>query len=85
MTTATQRPNPPRAGDNRPGSEPFVAETLSQIEAGTMRYPLVAIAIAAGVGFLLSKLRADKAARSLGLFPVIASAAFGYWLKPRTD
>ncbi len=85
MTTAAQHPTPPRPGDNRHGSEPFVAETLSQIEAGTMRNPLAAVAIAAGVGFLISKLRVDKAAWNLGLFPVIASAAFGYWLRPRAD
>ncbi|ODR96762.1 hypothetical protein AUC69_14350 [Methyloceanibacter superfactus] len=85
MTTATQRPNAPRAGASRHGAEPFVAETLSQIEASTLRNPLAAVAVAAGVGFMISKLRLDKAARSLGLFPMIASAAFGYWLKPRAD
>jgi hypothetical protein len=83
MTTATQHPNSPRAGHNRHGSEPFVDETLSQIEESTMRNPLAAVAVAAGLGFLISKLRADKAAWKLGLFPIIASAVFGYWLKPR--
>jgi len=80
---AAPRPNSPPTGHNRYGSEPFVDETLSQIEESTMRNPLAAVAIAAGAGFLISKLRADKAAWNLGLFPIIASAAFGYWMKPR--
>jgi hypothetical protein len=67
----------------RYGANPFVEETVAQIEDSTMRNPLAAVAIAAGAGFLVSKLRADKAAWHLGLFPVIASAAFGYWMKSR--
>lgn len=87
MTAAPSSPNftkaAPTAGHNRYGSEPFVDETLAQIEESTVRNPLAAVAIAAGAGFLISKLRADKAAWKLGLFPIIASAAFGYWMKPR--
>jgi len=58
-----------------------LAETVAQIEASTLRNPLAAIAIAAGAGFLLSKLRADKLAWHLGLFPAIAGAAAGYFAK----
>ena len=58
-----------------------LAETVAQIEESTIRNPLAAVAIAAGAGFLLSKLRADKLAWHLGLFPAIAGAAAGYLAK----
>ena len=86
MTAAPSSPHSPTgptAGHNRYGSEPLLDETRAQIEESTVRNPLAAVAIAAGAGFLISKLRADKAAWKLGLFPIIASAAFGYWMKPR--
>jgi uncharacterized protein YfiM (DUF2279 family) len=59
----------------------FLAETMAQIEERTMRNPLAAVAIAAGTGFLLSKMRADKLAWRIGLFPAIAGAAAGYLTK----
>lgn len=37
-----------------------LAETVARIEASTLRNPLAAVAIAAGAGFLLSKMRAEK-------------------------
>ncbi|HZJ12083.1 MAG TPA: hypothetical protein VFD26_05460 [Methyloceanibacter sp.] len=83
MTATPSSPRSPTAGHNRYGAEPFVDDTLAQIEERTMRNPLAAVAIAAGAGFLISKLRADKVAWKLGLFPMIASAALGYWLKSR--
>jgi hypothetical protein len=58
-----------------------LAETVARIEESTLRNPLAAVAIAAGAGFLLSKLRADKLAWQLGLFPAIAGAAAGYFVK----
>ena len=58
-----------------------LAETMAQIEESTIRNPLAAVAIAAGTGFLLSKMRADKLAWQLGLFPAIAGAAAGYFAK----
>lgn len=62
-------------------TNPFLAETMAQIEQSTIRNPLAAVAIAAGAGFVLSKLRADKAAWHLGLFPAIAGAAAGFLAK----
>jgi hypothetical protein len=56
-----------------------LAETVARIEASTIRNPLAAVAIAAGTGFLLSKMRADKLAWQLGLFPAIAGVAAGYF------
>ena len=58
-----------------------LAETVARIEESTIRNPLAAVAIAAGAGFLLSKMRADKLAWHLGLFPAIAGAAAGYFAK----
>jgi hypothetical protein len=54
-------------------------DVLARIEASTIRNPLAAVAIAAGTGFLLSKMRADKLAWQLGLFPAIAGVAAGYF------
>jgi hypothetical protein len=60
---------------------PLLQDAVDRIEAGTLKNPLAAVAIAAGVGFLLSKIRADRAARRLGLVPVIAGAAAGLFAK----
>jgi len=62
-------------------SHPLLQDAVDRIEAETLNNPLAAVAIAAGVGFHLSKVRADRAARQLGLVPVIAGAAAGLFAK----
>lgn len=62
-------------------TNPVLAEAMAQIEQSTLRNPIAAVAIAAGAGFLLSKMRADKMAWRLGLFPAIAGVAAGLFAK----
>lgn len=55
-----------------------VADALSGVEEHVNQNPLGAIAVAAGVGFLLSQLRADRAARQLGAVPFLIGAVTAY-------
>jgi predicted cobalt transporter CbtA len=82
--TNAQHSNASRATSPRREAQPanpIVDEAMAQIEERTLRNPIAAVAIAAGAGFLLSKMRADKMAWRLGLFPAIAGAAAGFFAK----
>lgn len=52
--------------------------SISELETRVVENPWGAIALAAGAGFLLSKLRADKAVLHLGGLPFILGAFTTY-------
>lgn len=57
--------------------------TLFEIEGRVIQNPLGAVAIAAGVGFLLSQIRADRAAVHLGGIPFLIGALTTYIVNRR--